>query len=293
MQKEIHPVKYRKAVILPKEKLFNWVSWLLKEKYKGKATEKFYKDVERLKVGEPIDYVIGFTEFLGCKIDLSKKPLIPRPETEFWVGQVIKKNKNSVRIGRSSNSHGGEIRVLDMFAGSGCIGIAVLKNVKNCRVDFADKDKRAIEQIKLNCKLNKIKSGRYKIIRSDVFKGLDSSSLRLLRTKYDFVFANPPYIPDYKKNSSARLRAIMRNRIQNSVLKFEPKIALFGGKDGLLYIRKFLKDAKKYLKSGGQIFMEFSSEQKRSIEKLIKKFGYKNYEFFKDQYDRWRWVQMS
>src|SRR3990167_10188004 len=204
---------------------------------------------------EPIEYVRGFTEFLGCKIDLSKKPLIPRPETEFWVEQAIKEIKNRKPFGAPQ---GKILHILDIFAGSGCIGIAVLKHIKNYRVDFADTDKNNLKQIKINLKLNTIDKKRCKIIQSNIFKDI--------KNKYDYIFANPPYIPDYRKNPSARLRAILRNIIQKSVLDFEPRKALFGGADGLFYIRKFLKTAKNY--------------------------GYKTCEFHKDQYDKWRWASL-
>ncbi|MEK7658609.1 MAG: peptide chain release factor N(5)-glutamine methyltransferase [Patescibacteria group bacterium] len=263
------------------------VKWLLKEKYNNKPTEQFKKDIIRLKNGEPLDYVIGFTNFLGCKIDLSKKPLIPRPETEFWVERALKQMSH-----KFSTCEIYETKVLDIFSGSGCIGIAVLKHIKNSFVVFADNDKNAIKQIKINCKINNINKKRYKIIQSDVFKGLNPSSQRLLRTKYDLVFANPPYIAKTNKNI-----------IQKTVLKFEPKTALFGGGDGLFYIKKFLEQAPAFAKASssakatedksdgrGKIFMEFSPEQKKEIEKLLKKFEYKNYEFHKDQHSRWRWV---
>ncbi len=251
------------------------IGWLLKEKYFGVANKKFQKDVERLKAGEPVDYVIGFTEFLGCKIDLSKKPLIPRPETEFWVGEVIKKN-GDIFYGRQKCGP----LVLDMFAGSGCIGIALLKNIKNIECDFADKDKKCLEQIKINLKLNGVKG---KVICSNVFSEVVG--------KYDIIFSNPPYIPTTRKN-----------KIQKTVIKFEPKIALFGGASGMFFINKFLKDAKKYLKKpvfakasarrGGIIFMEFSPEQKGAIGKLVKKYKYSKCEFFKDQFNRWRWIKI-
>ena len=247
------------------------ISWLLKEKYNNKPTNFFIRDIKRLKADEPVDYVIGFTEFLGCKIDLSKRPLIPRPETEYWVEKAL-----------------AEFRILDMFAGSGCIGLAVLKNIKNAFLVFAEKDKKAIEQIKINCKLNKIDPKRYKIIQSDIFGKI--------RGKYDYIFANPPYIADYRRNPSTRLRAILRNRIQKSVLKYEPKAALFGGRDGLFYIRKFLKQAPSFVKSSegrGKIFMEFSPEQKKETEKLLDKYNYKNYKFHRDQYGKWRWVMIK
>jgi len=240
------------SLIMEKE-----ISWLLKEKYGGKETPKFYKDIERLKRGEPVGYVIGFTEFLGCKIDLSKRPLIPRPETEFWVGEELK----DIKAGRA----------LDIFAGSGCIGIALLKNKPDLLCDISEKDKKLVEQIKINCKLNNIDKKRYRLIQSDIFKKV--------KGKYDFIFANPPYIATTRKN-----------KIQKSVLKYEPKQALFGGKDGLTLINKFLKDAKKHLNKNGKIFMEFDYVQKKQIEKILKKYKYNNWEFKKDQYGKWRWV---
>jgi release factor glutamine methyltransferase len=251
------------------------IKWLLKEKYNNKPAKQFYKDIERIKQGEPLDYVIGFTEFLGCKIDLSKKPLIPRPETEFWAEKVIEKIRPSADFTLSRNfCTGHKIKILDIFAGSGCIGIAVLKHIPNSLCDFADIEKNNLKQIKINLKINKIKSNRYKIIKSNIFSNI--------KGKYDYIFANPPYIA-----------TILRNRIQKTVLKYEPKKALFGGKGGLFYIKIFLKEAKNHLNKDGKIYMEFDYIQKKEIEKIIKKTGYKNYKFYKDQYNKWRWVSIK
>jgi len=245
------------------------VQWLLKEKYLGKPSKKFKADIKRLEMGEPLDYVIGFTNFLGCRIDLSKKPLIPRPETEFWVDQAIKQVPPK-RDGRPNSG----IKVLDIFSGSGCIGLAVLKNIKNSSVVFAEKDIKLALQIKINIKINKIKPDRFKVLASDIFSRITG--------KFDYIFANPPYIPKTQKN-----------KVQLSVLNYEPKMALFGGNDGLFYIKKFLTGAKKFLNPNAKIFMEFDYTQKNQIEILLKKYNYKKWQFFKDQYKRWRWVSIE
>ena len=286
--------KFLSLLRLVKKYLEKEINWLLKEKYpafysggeKQKFPEAVKTDIERLKKGEPLDYVIGFHKFLDCWIDLSLRPLIPRPETEFWVAQAIAEIKKT----RANK----KVRCLDIFAGSGCIGLAVLKHLRNARVDFSEKEKKFLKQIKINAVLNKIERGRYRLIESDVFNNITE--------KYDYIFANPPYIAEKRKG-----------KVQKSVLKFEPANSLFAGKDGLLYIRKFLEGAKNHLKKApafastvvasdattadtkatagkGKIYLEFDSPQKQEIIDLLKKFGYSSYKFFRDQYNKWRYL---
>ena len=121
-------------------------------------------------------------KFLGCKIDLSKRPLIPRPETKFWVGQVIKNYKLKIK-----NS-----KILDIFAGSGCIGLAIEKHIKNAQVYFADKYQYFEHK---------------NFIKSDIFSKVVG--------KYDYIFANPPYVAEK-----------MRHLVQKSVLEQEPHLSL-------------------------------------------------------------------
>lgn len=211
----------------------------------------------------PVEYQKGFTEFLNCHIDLSERVLIPRSETEFWVKKSIKELKSAEN--RSP-------RILDIFSGSGCIGIAILKNIKDGSVDFADVDEGAIRQIKINLKLNKINPRRYKIYESNVFDKI--------RGDYSFIFANPPYVAED-----------MISQVQPSVLKYEPKIALLGGKDGLFYIKKFLGQARRFITGQGVIFMEFSPGQEEDIEKILVREGYKKYRFFKDQFKKYRFLR--
>jgi release factor glutamine methyltransferase len=209
---------------------------------------------------------MGYIKFLNCKIDLSKKVFIPRIETEFWV-------KKSLKSIRATSNEQRTIKVLDIFAGSGCIGIAILKNIRKSHVDFVDIDENAIEQIKINLKLNKISPKRYRIIKSDVFERV--------KGRYDFILVNPPYV------AKERL-----DEVQEVVKKFEPKISWYGGMGGLRYIRKFLKEAKNHLKENGIIFMEIDPLQRENVEKILKKRGYKKFKFYKDQFKKIRWVKI-
>jgi release factor glutamine methyltransferase len=205
------------------------------------------------------------TNFLNCKIDLSEKVFEPRIETEFWVGKAI---------GQLPNCTIGQLRVLDIFAGSGCIGIAVLKNIKNAKVDFADISNKTIEQIKVNSKLNKIPKKRYKIYKSNLFKSLKSK-------RYNIIFANPPYV------------ALDRiSEVQKEVLQKEPVAALFAGKDGMFWIKRFLKEVKNHLNKNGVVYMEFDPFQKEKIEQILEKEKIK-FKFRKDQFKKFRWLKAS
>jgi HemK-like putative methylase len=210
-------------------------------------------------------------DFLNCKIDVSKRVFIPRIETEFWVRKAIREIQNSKCKNQNYNSKF-KIKILDIFAGSGCIGIATLKNIKNSQVDFVDIDKKVIEQIKINLKLNKISESRYRIYRSNLFE-------KLKNRKYDYIFANPPYV------AKERIR-----EVDEEVLRTEPWISFFAGKGGLSHIKKFLKEAKNYLKKGSLIYLEFDPKQKEEIEKILKKEGYSDFQFKKDQFKKYRWL---
>ncbi len=213
---------------------------------------------------------------MNCKIDLRNRVFIPRIETEFWVKIAIKELPET----RS-------LAILDMFAGSGCIGIAILKNVKNSFVDFVDSDKKAIEQIKINLRLNHVPPNRYKIYKSNLFEKL--------KRKYDYIFANPPYV--------ARERI---KEVESSVLKYEPRKAILGGKKGLFYIKRFFRETKKFLKPDGVIYLEIDPLQKKEIEDILNKDynppttlplprapEYKNFKFFKDQFKKYRFLKVE
>jgi release factor glutamine methyltransferase len=207
-------------------------------------------------------------KFLNCKIDTSRGVFIPRIETEFWAKKALKDCKLQIAKGKLEKP-----KFLDIFSGSGCIGIAILKNIRSSYVDFVDIDENAIEQIKINLKLNKISPKRYRVIKSDIFEKV--------KGKYDFIFANPPYV------AKERL-----SEVQESVKKLEPKISWYGGRGGLKYIKKFLKEAKNYLKENGIIFMEIDPLQREEVEKILKKEGYKDFKFYKDQFKKIRWVKI-
>ena len=240
--------------------------WLIRDKYSGDKTADLSKDLERIRQGEPMDYVIGWSDFCGCRIGLDSRPLIPRSETEFWTSKAIEAIKKSKKESP---------RCLDIFSGSGCVGIAILKHIPNAHVVFAEKSTKFCRQIKQNLEQNGIAEERYKIIRANVFRPFEAENFS---EKFDYILANPPYIPEERKD-----------KLDKSVTDWEPQEALFAKDDGLLIIKRFLSEVKDHLNLGGQVWLEFDISQNLTIKELAEgKFS--NIVFHKDQYSRWRFV---
>jgi len=201
---------------------------------------------------------------MKVKIDLRKNVFEPRTETKYWAKKALKE------IGERFDQNK-ELRILDLFAGSGFLGLSALKYFPQVVVHFADISSDAIEQIRINAQLNDIPETRYKILRSNIFSEIGE--------RYDVILANPPYV------ALARI-----NEVQPDVLKNEPAEALFSGKDGLDIIRKFLNKAGEYLNQEGLIFMEFDPLQKQSIEQILKNKNFA-FDFRKDQFGQHRWLK--
>jgi release factor glutamine methyltransferase len=225
------------------------IAWLLADKYGGIPTEEFEADLEKLKSGTLLAYLIGWTPFLHTKIWLDSHPLIPRPETEYWVEKAISEIKNTENP-----------KVLDLCAGSGCIGVTVLKHVPSAKVDFAEIDLLHHETIRKNILENEIDLERAKIFGCNLFENISE--------KYDFILSNPPYI-DPK----------LSERIQDSVKTHEPEIALFGGTNGMEIIEKIILEAPNHLNPGGILYIEHEPEQAEKIKLLAP-----SAKTFKDQF---------
>lgn len=219
--------------------------WLLKEKYNGEKTVGFFADFKRLALGEPLAYIIGNTPFLNTTIYLDSHPLIPRTETENWVEKAISKIKEStVPVPR----------ILDLCAGSGCIGTAVAKAIPNTIVDFSEIDEGHISTIQKNLKENDINLNRANVVHTSLFVKLPH--------KYDFILSNPPYIDE------------TLNRVGASVKNFEPHIALFGGVGGMEVISQIIEEAKNHLTSDGELWIEHEPEQSEAIEEAANNYLY-------------------
>lgn len=277
--------------------------WLLTEKYGGEESAGFFADCKRLKAGEPLGYIIGHTPFLGCTIHLDSHPLIPRPETEFWVERaitVIKKNPPRQGLGNSLGLASGTVNVLDLCAGSGCIGVGVAKAIPEATVHFAELDARHLPTIGKNLEENDINCSRYKVFQSDLFSNIPGQSFETQKTVardevrgtgefskkpyqvygeekigtrnkvirpsdnflYDFILSNPPYI-----NPEA-------NTVEMGVVKHEPHHALFGGKLGLELIEHIIATAPQFLNAKGQLWLEHEPEQAAAIQTMAAKNGF-------------------
>ena len=224
--------KDREYIILNHDKVLN-----------NENLEYFKKLVYERATRKPIAYLLNKKYFWKSEFYVNKNTLIPRPDTEIIIEQILKvtKNKHSLRI-------------LDIGVGSGCILLSILKEKKNFYGTGIDISKNSLEISRLNAKKLLVEK-RVKFYKSDV----DKFDLG----KYDLVVSNPPYI----KKSDLKY-------LESDVLKFEPKLALDGGLDGLSVIRKVIHKTSELLKKNGKFILEIGFNQKSKVIKLLNNKGF-------------------
>lgn len=201
---------------------------LRQDKHGNDPAADMTEDVARLSAGEPLAYVIGWIPFLGLRLRLDSRPLIPRPETEWWTEKLIAHLKE--RFGDEPFS------LLDLCAGSGAIGLAVLKACPGAHVFLGELDARHAELIRKNLETNDLDASRAEVRTSDLFESFKGE-------RFDIIATNPPYVP------SSRV-------LPESVTKYEPGSALYAGTDGLRVIRRIADEASGCVREGGEIWME-------------------------------------
>ena len=214
-----------------------------KEVLNSEQLGKFKSLIERRKKGEPIAYLINKKEFWKDEFFVNKDVLIPRPDSELIIEQVLKIY--------SKDDH---LQLLDIGTGSGCILLSILKERSNFYGTGIDISKKSINVSKFNAKqLNLTK--RVKFFHSSV----DNFN----NGKYDIIVSNPPYIEQ-----------LSLKYLEKDVVNFEPKLALSGGFDGFSKIRKVINKASILIKKNGKFILEIGFNQKNKVIKILKEEGF-------------------
>ena len=200
----------------------------------------FAKLIKRRKQQEPVAYILNKKEFWNESYYVDKRVLIPRPETEILIEMLLKKVKDKSKA----------FQILDLGCGSGCLLISCLKEFNKSLGLGIDISSLALEVAKKNIQSYKINS-RAKLLKLDLFK-LD------IKKKFDFILSNPPYL------TSSEYRNLSKD-----VKDYEPKQALVGGFDGILYYKKIISFSKSSLKKNGFLALEIGNGQYKEIKKLL------------------------
>ncbi|MDC2998308.1 peptide chain release factor N(5)-glutamine methyltransferase [Candidatus Pelagibacter sp.] len=203
----------------------------------------FYSLIRKRSLGNPVAYLTNKKFFWNSEFIVTRDTLIPRPDTELVLENVLSLTKQKNKI-----------NILDIGIGSGCILLSILKERKSCYGTGIDISKKCINISRINAVNLKI-SSRLKLFKSDV----DKFNLG----KYDLIVSNPPYI------KKSKIKYLDRN-----VVRFEPKQALDGGLDGLSEIRKVIKKSSELIKTKGRFILEIGFDQKNKVINLLKKEGF-------------------
>ena len=222
--------------------------------------------VKRLQKEEPIQYIIGNTEFYGLPFLVDKNTLIPRPETEELVTWVL----DEIKV--LTNNKITELSILDIGTGTGCIPISLAKNLTSLNISAIDISPEALLIAKQNAILNKV---------TIEFIELDILNAESLPQEYDVIISNPPYV-----------RELEKVEIKNNVLENEPHLALFvADENPLIFYNKIADLAKQQLSENGMLFFEINQYLgKETLNMLVKK-GFKNIQLKKDLFGNDRMIK--
>ena len=205
--------------------------------------KNFYSLIKQRSLGKPIAYLTNKKNFWNSEFYITNDTLIPRPDTELIVENVLSLTKQKNKI-----------NILDIGVGSGCILLSILKEKKNFYGTGIDISKNCLNICKINA-INLRVYSRLKLYKSDV----DKFNIG----KYDLIVSNPPYIKKCKIKY-----------LEKDVAEFEPKLALIGGLDGLSEIRKVIKKSSELIKKNGKFILEIGFDQKNKVINLLKKEGF-------------------
>lgn len=248
-------VKMLLAYILGVKK--EYLTLNLDEEIDDEKCKKFFEKIELLKNNYPIQYIINKQSFYGLDFFVNQNVLIPQPDTEILVEEVLDyiktlKNNENKNVFFDNNS---SLNILDMCTGSGAIAISLCKLIKNVLVYASDISKDALKIANENSNKNK---ANVLFFESDLFEKISELY------KFDIIVSNPPYI------ESETIKTLSEE------VKNEPILALDGGEDGLDFYRKITEDAKKYLDKDGYLAFEIGYNQRSAVENILKKNGFRN-----------------
>lgn len=233
--------------------------------YASKEVEDRVEELTRRRLsGEPVAYIIGEWEFYGLPLDISREVLIPRSDTEVLAERAI----------LLTRAAGDGARVLDLCAGSGCVGLAVAANAPDCRVVLADLSEGALRICKQNVRRNQL-NARVTCVQADAMTAPASALW-----DFDVIACNPPYIPH---GDLANLDVSVRD--------YEPWGALDGGEDGLDFYRAVSARWGTALRLGGTLIFEVGIGQAPDVEQIMAQNGFENIVTHQDTSGIWRVVE--
>ena len=236
------------AFILSQTK--EWVVANIESEIDEESYKKFLKLKNERIQGIPLQYILGEQYFMGLKFLVNKDVLIPRPDTEILVYEVLELVKK----------YREKVKILDLCTGSGCIAISLAKKVENAEIFASDISEKALVVAENNSRLNETS---VKFLKSDMFQNI-------VEKDFDIIVSNPPYI------ASSDMASLSKEVLE------EPYGALDGGADGLDFYRKISENALNYLSKNGILALEIGYNQAEGIFDILRKFKYNNIRLVKD-----------